>query len=162
MEEIRFDDIDALSAKISDEFGPWSEPFEVSQEMIQQFADLTGDHQWIHVDVARCKRESPFGGPIAHGFLTLSLLPRLTAKTQDAVPYRIVGMGNAVNYGSESLRFIAPVPAGAKIRSRARLAAVEAGKKGTRVVREIEVGVEGSEKPALLYRMILLYQAPRG
>ena len=129
MEKIRFDDIDAIRAKISDEFGPWSEPFEVSQEMIQQFADLTGDHQWIHVDVARCKRESPFGGPIAHGFLTLSLLPRRTAKTQDAVPYRIVGMGNAVNYGSERLRFIAPVPAGAKIRSRARLAAVEAGKK---------------------------------
>ena len=162
MEEIRFDDIDSLSAKISDEFGPWSEPSEVSQEMIQRFADLTGDHQWIHVDVARCKQESPFGGPIAHGFLTLSLLPRLTAKTQDAAPYRIVGMGNVVNYGSESLRFIAPVPAGAKIRSRSRLAAVEAGKKGTRVVREIEVGVEGSEKPALLYRMILLYQAPRG
>ena len=162
MDEIRFDDIDALSAKISDEFGPWSESFEVSQEMINQFADLTGDHQWIHIDVERCKKESPFGGPIAHGFLTLALLPQLTAKSQDAAPYRLVGMGNAVNYGAESLRFIAPVPAGSKIRSRGRLAAVEAGKKGTRVVREIEVGVEGSEKPALLYRMIVLYQAPRG
>ena len=161
MEKIPFDDIEALSGRITDEFGPWSESFELTQEMINEFADLTGDHQWIHIDVERCKKESPFGGPIAHGFLTLSLLPRLTAKTQDASPYLAVGMGNVVNYGAESLRFIAPVPAGSKIRSRARLAAVEAGKKGTRVVREIEVGIEGSEKPAVMYRMILLYQAPR-
>ena len=77
METIRFDDIDALNALASEEFGEFGDAVEVTQEMINGFADLTGDHQWIHVDVERCKRESPFGGPIAHGFLTLSLVPRL-------------------------------------------------------------------------------------
>ena len=72
-----------------------SEPFPVTQEMIDQFADLTGDHQWIHVDVERAKKESPFGGPIAHGFLTLSLLPVLTAKAPDAGAFVITGAANA-------------------------------------------------------------------
>ena len=75
MQTIKFDDIPALTAKISKEFGPWSEPIHVTQEKINQFADVTGDHQWIHIDIERCKKESPFGGPVAHGFLTLSLLP---------------------------------------------------------------------------------------
>ena len=74
---IPFDDIDAVNALASEEFGEWGDSIEVTQEMIQGFADLTGDHQWIHVDVERAKAESPFGGPIAHGFLTLSLLPQL-------------------------------------------------------------------------------------
>src|SRR5262249_33578589 len=69
VEDIRFDDIEALKGKITDTFGEWSEPAEVTQDMINRFADLTGDHQWIHVDVERAKRESPFGGTIAHGFL---------------------------------------------------------------------------------------------
>src|SRR3989441_3930456 len=77
VEQIRFDDIERLKSKISDAFSDWSEPIEVSQQMIDRFAELTGDHQWIHVDVERAKRESPFGGTVAHGFLTLSLLPRL-------------------------------------------------------------------------------------
>ena len=160
MQEIRFDDIDALRAKVSETFGAWGNEVEVTQDMINKFADLTGDHQWIHVDVERCKRESPFGGPVAHGFLTLSLLPRMTAKGTDG--YAIVGQGNVVNYGSDKLRLISPVPAGAKIHSRSRLAAVEAAPKGTRVVRETAIHVVGQEKPALLYAMILLYQPPRG
>jgi acyl dehydratase len=69
---IRFDDVEALRAKISKDFGPWSDPIEITQQKINQFADVTGDHQWIHIDVERCKKESPFGGPVAHGFLTLS------------------------------------------------------------------------------------------
>ena len=80
MEDIRFDDIAALKSKISDTFGDWSDPIEVTQDMINRFAELTGDHQWIHVDVERAKRESPFGGTIAHGFLTLSLLPAMRSK----------------------------------------------------------------------------------
>src|SRR5579863_9120256 len=75
--DIRFDDAEALRAKVSSEFGPWSKPIEVTQEKINRFADVTGDHQWIHIDIERAKRESPFGGPVAHGFLTLSLLPAL-------------------------------------------------------------------------------------
>ena len=162
MEQIKFDDVAALEKKVTEEFGPFGGELEVTQEMINRFAELTGDRQWIHVDVERCRRESPFGGPIAHGFLTLSLLPLMGAKTRDAGDYVIVGQGNVVNYGSDKLRFLSPVPAGSKIHSRSRLAAALAAPKGTRLVREIAIHVVGQEKPALLYAMILLYQPPRG
>jgi acyl dehydratase len=162
MEQIRFDDLAALGKKVSEEFGPFGGELEVTQKMINDFADLTGDRQWIHVDAERCRRESPFGGPVAHGFLTLSLLPLMSAKSRDAGDFAIVGQGNVVNYGSDKLRFLSPVPSGAKIHSRSRLAGVEGVPKGTRIVREIAIHVIGQEKPALLYSMILLYQPPRG
>ena len=108
MEDIRFDDVEKLRSKISDTFGDWSEPAEVSQEMINRFAELTGDHQWIHVDVERARRESPFKTTIAHGFLTLSLLPTLRGKPD----WKLTGYGNATNYGADKLRFVSPVPAG--------------------------------------------------
>src|SRR5881628_2602695 len=111
VEEIRFDDIEKLRSKITDAFGDWSEPVEVTQDMIDRFADLTGDHQWIHVDVERAKRESPFGGTVAHGFLTLSLLPAMHSRPT----WQIAGFGNATNYGANKLRFVSPVPAGARI-----------------------------------------------
>ncbi len=161
MDEIRFDDVEALKARVSEEYGPFGEPLEVSQQMIDDFAELTGDHQWIHVDVERCKKESPFGTTIAHGFLTLSLLPGMAAKRGEDPAYVIVGYGNAVNYGSDKLRFLSPVPAGSRIHSRSRLVSVEATPKGTRVANEIAVHVVGSERPALLYSMIVLYQPPQ-
>ena len=154
MDAIPFDDVDALNAAASEEFGEWGEPFEVTQETINQFADLTGDHQWIHVDVERAKKESPFGGPIAHGFLTLALLPRLGVGG-----VKITGARSATNYGAESLRFLSPVPAGSKIHARSRLVKAEArANGGTLVTNEIEVRVVGAEKPALLYRMQLLFR----
>ena len=156
MEEIRFDDIEKLKTKVSDSFGDWSEAVEVTQEMINRFADLTGDHQWIHVDVERAKRESPFGGTIAHGFLTLSLLPRMRSKQT----WAITGFGNATNYGANKLRFVSPVPAGSKIQSHARLVAVEARPTGTQVTQDIQVHVVGKDKPALIYEMIVLYHPP--
>lgn len=158
MEEIAFDDIPALEARISEEFGPWGGELLVSQEMIDQFAELTGDRQWIHIDVERAKAQSPFGGPIAHGFLTLSLLPSL----RPGQSFRIVGYGNATNYGADGLRFLSPVPAGSKLHSRARLAAVEAKPKGTLVTNETAVHVVGSDRPALLYKGLLLYNPKRG
>lgn len=158
MQEIRFDDLDGLRARVIEDYSPWGPETEVTQDMIDRFADLTGDHQWIHVDVERCKRESPFKGPIAHGFLTLSLLPKLRARTD----FAIVGHGNAVNYGADKLRFLSPVPAGAKVRARSRLTSVEAKPKGTMVKQEIQVGIVGQETPALLYEMIVLYNPPRG
>ncbi len=160
MEKIKFDDIDALCAKISDEFGPFGVEMEVSQKTIDQFADLTGDHQWIHLDAERCKKESPFGTTIAHGFLTLSLLPKLSGGTDDA--YQIVGAGNVTNYGSDGLRFLSPVPAAAAVHARRRLKAVVTTPKGTRVTSETAIHVVGSERPALVYEGITLYQAPRG
>jgi len=153
MDDIRFDDIDGLRAKISEDFGEFGAEKEVTQEMINQFADLTGDHQWIHVDVERAKKESPFGQPIAHGFLTLSLLPTLRTATD----YRIVGYGNATNYGADKLRFISPVPAGSKVHARSRLVDIQQKPKGTQVTQEIAVHVVGNDRPALLYRMLVLY-----
>ena len=106
MEPTRFDDLDALRALASDAFGDFGPRTEVTQQMIDAFAELTGDRQWIHVDVERATRESPFGGPIAHGFLTLSLLPKMAA----GASLQVTGHTNAVNYGAESLRFLSPVP----------------------------------------------------
>src|SRR4051794_33105245 len=101
MERIPFDDLDAINALASDEFGEWGIEREITQDLINGFADLTGDHQWIHVDVERAKKESPFGGPIAHGFLTLSLLPQLGVN-----PVDLKGQTSATNYGAEGLRFL--------------------------------------------------------
>ena len=157
MQEIRFDDIPALKAKISDKHSEWGPEMEVTQDMINRFAELTGDRQWIHVDVERAKKESPFGGPIAHGFLTLSLLPAIRTRTD----YQVVGAGNAVNYGANKLRFLAPVPAGAKLHARSRLVNVEGKPKGTLITNEIEVGVVGQTVPALIYEMMVLYNPPR-
>ena len=156
MEEIQFDDIAALQKYVSEEYGPFGTDFEVTQDMINQFADITGDHQWIHIDVERAKKESPFGTTIAHGFLTLSLLPNMAGR--DKAKYRMVGYGNAANYGSDKLRFLSPVPAGSKIHSHSRLVSVESGKKGTRIETEIAVHVVGNDRPALVYNMIVLYQ----
>jgi acyl dehydratase len=157
MQAIRFDDVAALAAAVSDEFGPWSPELEVTQEMIGRFADLTGDRQWIHVDVERARRESPFGGPVAHGFLTLSLLPSL----RPGRSFDVVGFGSVINYGTDGLRFLAPVPAGSRIHARSRLAAVEARPKGTLLTTETAVHVVGSDKPSLLYKGLLLYGPPR-
>src|SRR5215831_21282072 len=122
----------------------------IDQDRIDAFAACTGDRQWIHVDVERAKRESPFGRPIAHGFLTLSLLPAMRGKPT----WRIGGYGNATNYGANKLRFVSPVPAGAKVQSRSRLVGAEPHKSGTQVTTEIQVQVVGSDKPALIYEMV--------
>src|SRR6266436_5992029 len=109
METIRFDDIEKLKSKVSSEYSGWSQAVEVTQDKINQFADVTGDHQWIHIDIERSKRESPFGGPVAHGFLTLSLIPAFEIDAG----YKVGGYRNVINYGANKLRFISPVPAGA-------------------------------------------------
>lgn len=154
--EFQFDDVDGMNAAASEEFGDWGREVEVSQDMINAFAELTGDRQWIHIDVERATKESPFGGPIAHGFLTLALVPRVNPNT-----LRIVGHGNATNYGAGGLRFLAPVPAGAKIHGRTRLVGAEARKNGTLVTTELAIHVVGNEKPSLLYNMQILYMPKR-
>ena len=154
METIRFDDIERLKSKISNDFGAWSKPIEVSQQKINQFADVTGDHQWIHIDIERCKRESPFGGPVAHGFLTLSLLPAFEFETD----WKVVGYRNVVNYGANKLRFISPVSAGAKVEARQRIVAVEPRPQGTQITTESQIQVVGSGRPAVVYEGIFLYE----
>jgi len=153
METIRFDDVEKLRSKISQEYGNWCKPIEISQQKINQFADVTGDHQWIHIDIERCKKESPFGGPVAHGFLTLSLLPAFEYSND----WQVVGFRNVVNYGANKLRFISPVPAGAQVHAHSRLVAVDARPQGTQVTLETAVHVVGNDKPALIYEGIFLY-----
>ena len=154
MEEVRFDDVETLQKFVSDEFGDFGEPIEITQEMVNQFAHLTGDHQWIHIDVERCERESPFGGPIVHGFFTLSLLPQVTPKPS----YKVTGVKNAVNYGSDGFRFLAPVPVGSTVHARSRVVNAEAHKKGTLLTTETAIHAKGNEVPALLYKGKVLYQ----
>jgi acyl dehydratase len=153
METIRFDEVDRLRSKISAEFGPWSKPIAVTQEKINQFADVTGDHQWIHIDIERAKRDSPFRGPVAHGFLTLSLLPAFEIDSG----WNVTGYRNVVNYGANKLRFISPVPAGAEVHARQRVVAVEARPQGTQITQETQVQVVGQDKPAIIYEGIFLY-----
>jgi len=134
-----------LLQHVGKELGP-SEWLTVTQEMIDKFADATGDHQWIHVDVERAKKELPGGKTIAHGYLTLSLLPRL-APTLMKVEKRRRG----VNYGSNRVRFTAPVPAGARVRLRQKLVKVEPVEdNGFRVTSEMTMEVEGNTRPAMV------------
>jgi acyl dehydratase len=137
-----------IKQHIGRELGP-SDWMTVDQPMIDKFAEATGDHQWIHVDVARAKKEMPGGKTIAHGYLTLSLVPRLAATLT-----RVKKRSRGVNYGSNKVRFINPVPAGARIRLRQRIKNVEDITGGVRVTSEMTVEIEGQDKPALVAELI--------
>ncbi len=129
-----------------------SEWIEVSQERINLFADATGDHQWIHIDPERAARESPFKQTIAHGFLTLSLLSEMgrTAMT-------VGGVRMGINCGLNRVRFVAPVPAGTRIRGRFKLAALEEFRGGTQAAWEVSVEREGSDKPCCVAEWLVRY-----
>jgi acyl dehydratase len=139
---------------IGTELGP-SEWLTVTQEMIDKFAEATGDHQWIHVDVERAKREMPGGKTIAHGYLTLSLLPRL-APTLMSVAKRRRG----INYGSNKIRFISPVPAGSRIRLRQKLLKAEPVEdNGIRITSQMTMEVDGGERPAMVAETVSVVYA---
>ena len=125
----------------------------VDQERINQFAECSGDRQWIHVDVERAKRESPFKGPIAHGYLTLSLIGSLTQEV-GVVPS---DAGACFNYGLERARFLAPVPAGARVRLRVTLEGVEEKNDGQLLLKTKNViEIENNDKPALIAEVLAL------
>ena len=125
----------------------------VDQDRIDQFAACTGDRQWIHVDVARATRESPFAGPIAHGYLSLSLVAAMVMELGVVPPDAATGL----NYGLDKVRFIAPVKAGARVRTRANLLAVES-QSGGRVLLKLDctLEIEGEAKPALVAELLCL------
>ncbi len=126
----------------------------VTQAMIDGFAEATGDRQFIHVDPARAA-QTPFGGTIAHGFLTLSLMPQLAEKVADAPV--VQGMRMAVNYGGNSVRFVTPVRSGARIRGRFHLAAFDEKRPGQyQQVTDFTVEIEGADTPALVAQWITL------
>ncbi len=131
-----------LQSMVGQELGV-GEWMEITQERIDRFADATDDHQWIHVDPERAK-DSPFGTTIAHGFLTLSLIPALVGG--GGIPVEGVKMG--INYGLDRARFISPVPVGSRIRARRKLVEVKEVTGGVQLKAEVTVELEGSEKPA--------------
>jgi acyl dehydratase len=146
------DGIDGLKEKVGAHLG-YSEWHEVTQEQVNLFADATGDHQWIHVDVERAKA-GPFGGPIAHGYLTLSLAPTLL---DEVIKVRGISMG--VNYGLNKLRFPSPVPVGSKVRVGATLAGLEEFAGGAQGTMDLVFEVEGKEKPVCVAQAVFRYYA---
>ena len=130
----------------------FSDYVEVTQERVNTFADATGDHQWIHVDPERAKAESPFGGPIAHGYLTLSLGPLLAPQIM-----RVEGIKMGVNYGADNVRFPAPVPVGAELRLGAELTKVEDIPGGVQVWMTFAFGCEGAAKPSCVSENVFRY-----
>ncbi len=145
-----FDGIGDLQTRVGNHLG-YSEWHQVTQEQVNLFADATGDHQWIHVDVDRAK-DGPFGGPIAHGYLTLSMAPALMA---ELVAVNGVAMG--VNYGLNKLRFPSPVPVGSRVRLGAQLATVEAVSGGVQATYELTFETEGGTKPACVAEAVFRY-----
>ena len=144
--------IEELKTLVGEEIGA-SDWFEVTQSRINAFADATEDHQWIHLDSERARTDSPFGSTIAHGFLSLSLLPHLAAQA-----YRVQGdfkMG--INYGLNRLRFVSPVPSGSRVRARFTLQSVEDVPGGSQLTVVATVEIEGGQKPALVAEWLVRY-----
>ena len=149
MEAVEFKDLPGL---VGTEVGV-SDWLEVSQDRVNQFADATGDHQWIHVDVERATRE--MGGPIAHGYLTLSLIPHLSA---GMLPVR--GVTRGINYGSDKVRFTNMVRVGKRVRLRQKLIGVEPKAGGVQIKNLCTIEIEGEERPACVAEtMSVLYGA---
>ena len=144
--------IEELKSLIGQEVAA-SDWFEVTQSRINDFADATEDHQWIHIDAERARTDSPFKTTIAHGFLTLSLLPHLASQA-----FAVRGdwkMG--INYGLNRLRFVSPVPAGSRIRARFTLQAVEEVPGGYQITWAVTAEAEGSQKPSLVAEWLVRY-----
>lgn len=131
-------------------FGP-TEWLAIDQPRVDGFADVTGDHQWIHVDVARAK-DGPFGTTIAHGYLTMSLVNHFLPELVE-----VRGFSHAVNVGADSLRFLSPVPVGSRIRATGEVISVEEVKGGIQSVVRVVIEIEGSERPALSVDTISRY-----
>lgn len=143
-----------LDALVGQELGT-SQWVEVTQEMIDGFADVTNDHQWIHVDVERAKTDSPFGGTIAHGYLSLSLLPQMVYRI-----YSIENIRQSINYGLNKVRFPSPVRPGDRLRTTLTLLEAERVEPdGVRLVNRAVIAIEGGEKPACVAETVtVLYR----
>ena len=143
------ENIEELKNLVGQEIGI-SEWTTISQDRINKFADATGDHQWIHIDVERAKNELPGGTTIAHGFLTLSLLPKLAQEI-----YKVKGLRHSLNYGSDRIRFTAPVPAESRVRGRYKLKSTEDVKdNGVKIIGEMTIEIEGRDRPACIVESI--------
>jgi acyl dehydratase len=157
MATVEIQGVEGMQSMLGREIGP-SEWRTVTQEDIDTFAELSGDDQWIHVDVERAKKESPFGTTIAHGNLTLSLVDGFRKALISST-----GFALGVNYGWDKIRFPAPVPAGARVRARAEVVSVdEVGAGWWQVVTRFTLEVEGNEKPCFVGDSVTRVMAPEG
>ena len=149
-------DFPELEARVGQEIavGDW---IEISQARVNDFADATDDHQWIHVDVARAESESPFKTTIVHGFLTLSLVSSLL---RGAI--RVAGLRMTLNYGLNRVRFVSPVPTGSRLRGRFTIASLKKVENGVQAIWQITVEREGGEKPALVAEWLVRYYPMEG
>jgi acyl dehydratase len=136
-----FHGLSELASAVGTHLG-YSDWHTVTQEQIDRFAEATGDHQWIHVDPAKAAA-GPFGTTVAHGFLTLSMVPMLAGQV-----YTVRGLSMGVNYGTDKVRFPAPVPAGSRVRAGVELISLAPGTIGSQAVIRVTVELEGSDKPA--------------
>ncbi len=146
----KIDGLEGLKDQVGQHLG-YSDWHEVTQEQVNLFADATGDHQWIHVDVERAKT-GPFGGPNAHGYLTLSLTPTLLTEV-----FAVSGVSMGINYGLNKLRFPAPVPVGSRVRAGVELAGVEEVAGGAQVNLTVTYEVEGGTKPVCVAEVLFRY-----
>lgn len=147
-----FDSIEQLQAQVGQEIGA-SDWLEITQARIQAFADATGDHQWIHLDEERARKESPWGTTIAHGYLTLSLLPQLNQQIM-----QLRGVKASINYGLDKLRFPSPVPSGSRVRSRLALVSLKSQGDGRYLAKyTTTIEIEGAEKPACVAENLVVY-----
>ena len=144
-----FEGLDQVEAAVGQHIG-YSEWMEITQERVDAFADATGDHQWIHVDPARAA-EGPYGTTIAHGYLTLSLLPVLGNRVMD-----IRGFSMMINYGLGKVRFPAPVPVGSRIRAGVELTSLDRKPSGAQLTTLVTVEIEGGDRPAVVAEAIRL------
>jgi acyl dehydratase len=149
-----FQNMAEMKEAVGEELGT-SDWFTIDQDQINKFAEATGDHQWIHVDVERASKEMPGGSTIAHGYLTLSLLPMMNYEI-----YQVKSTKSAINYGGNKLRFLNMVPAGSRVRGKLKLLSVEESRSGGhQVIAEATVEIEGQERPALVAETIaVLYE----
>jgi len=145
MKVVKFNEIKGL---IGQEVGV-SDWYAITQDKVNLFADATGDHQWIHVDVERAKKELPTGGTIAHGYLTLSLIPMLSSQIM-----RIDGVSRGINYGCNKVRFTNMVPVGARVRGRQKLLEAQERAGGLQLINEFTIEVEGQDRPACVAQTI--------
>lgn len=151
--QVKCTDLEAMQALVSEEFSNWSNQLEVTQELINQFAELSGDDYWIHTDIEKAKKLSPFGGTIAQGALVQVLMTKLDIP----LPFEVVGFNNMVNYGGDRLRFPKPVIVGSRIHARARVKDVKAAASGTQLTLETHIHVVGDDRPVMVSDSIIKY-----
>lgn len=151
---IDFKDKESLTSLISEQFSDWSAPLEITQEMVDQFAELTGDKLWIHTDPEKCAK-SGMESTIAHGFLMLSLLSRM--RTGEDISTQVSGYKQIMNYGSDKLRFLSPVWVGSRVHARQRVIGVDVNEQKTTVTLGWEIATVGNDRANIVYNMNIVF-----